>query len=134
MSNSHERPARAALMARAGAVLTLAAVCACLFGCSSSGGSDAKQQKAQAAGPRAVSVAVASVQKQDVPVYLSGLGTVTAFNTANIKSRVDGQIMKVNFREGQEVHQGELLVEIDSRPNSCRHNYSAIRRLFVTRS
>ena len=51
-----------------------------------------------------------------MPVYLTGLGTVTAFNTANIKSRVDGQIMKVNFREGQDVHQGELLIEIDSRP------------------
>jgi multidrug efflux system membrane fusion protein len=116
MNDSYERPARAALMARAGAILILAAVCASLFGCSSSGGSDAKQQKAQAAGPRAVSVAVAAVQKQDVPVYLSGLGTVTAFNTANIKSRVDGQIMKVNFREGQDVRQGELLIEIDSRP------------------
>jgi len=54
--------------------------------------------------------------KQDVPVYLSGLGSVTAFNTANIKSRVDGQIMKVNAREGQEVHGGESLIEIDSRP------------------
>jgi membrane fusion protein, multidrug efflux system len=49
-------------------------------------------------------------------VYLSGLGSVTAFNTANIKSRVDGQIMKVHVREGQEVHEGDLLIEIDSRP------------------
>ena len=57
--------------------------------------------------PRAISVAVAQVQHQDVPVYLSGLGAVTAFNTANIKSRVDGQIMKVNFREGQDVRQGD---------------------------
>ena len=65
---------------------------------------------------RAVSVAVAPVQKQDVPVYLSGLGSVTAFNTANIKSRVDGQIMKVNVREGQDVREGELLIEIDARP------------------
>jgi len=95
-------------------LLAVLAVCAALFGCSSAAGS--KQQKAQAAGPRAVSVAVAQVQRQDVPVYLSGLGSVTAFNTANIKSRVDGQIMKVNFREGQEVHQGELLIEIDARP------------------
>jgi len=51
-----------------------------------------------------------------VPVYLSGLGTVTAFNTANIKSRVDGQIMRVNFQEGQHVNQGDLLLEIDARP------------------
>jgi len=95
-------------------VLALAAVCACFLGCSSS--ADSKQQKAQAAAPRAVSVAVAQVQRQDVPVYLTGLGAVTAFNTANIKSRVDGQIMKVNFQEGQNVNQGELLIEIDSRP------------------
>lgn len=95
-------------------VVVLAAVCAFFVGCS---GSDGKSQKAQAAGPaRSVSVAVAPVQKQDVPVYLSGLGSVTAFNTANIKSRVDGQIMKVNFQEGQDVREGELLIEIDSRP------------------
>jgi membrane fusion protein, multidrug efflux system len=91
----------------------VAAVCAFFAGCSSAADS---KQRAQAAGPHAVSVAVAPVQKQDVPVYLSGLGAVTAFNTANIKSRVDGQIMKVNFREGQDVREGELLIEIDARP------------------
>ncbi len=89
------------------------AICAGVAGCSSN---DVKQQKAQAAAPRAVSVAVAQVQKQDVPVYLGGLGTVTAFNTANVKSRVDGQIMRVNFKEGQMVKQGELLIVVDSRP------------------
>ncbi len=51
-----------------------------------------------------------------MPVYLSGLGSVTAFNTANIKSRVDGQIMAVNFTEGQNVKQGALLIVIDPRP------------------
>jgi multidrug efflux system membrane fusion protein len=96
------------------AILALVAVGVFLVGCSSS--ADSKQQKAQAAAPRAVSVATAQVQRQDVPVYLSGLGAVTAFNTANIKSRVDGQIMKVNVREGQNVKQGELLIEIDARP------------------
>ncbi len=90
-------------------------LCAFFSGCSSS--ADTKQQqKAQAAGPRSVSVAIAQVQRQDVPVYLTGLGAVTAFNTANIKSRVDGQIMKVNFREGQTVKEGESLIEIDPRP------------------
>jgi membrane fusion protein, multidrug efflux system len=88
------------------------AVCTMGFGCSAA----SKPQDAHAAGPRSVSVAVATVQKQDVPVYLSGLGSVTAFNTANIKSRVDGQIMKVNFIEGQFVHEGDLLIEIDARP------------------
>ncbi len=96
------------------ALFVLAAVCASLVGCSSS--ADSKQQKAQAAGPHSVSVAIAQVQRQDVPVYLTGLGSVTAFNTANIKSRVDGQIMHVNFREGQSVKKGELLIEIDARP------------------
>ncbi|HEY1659716.1 MAG TPA: MdtA/MuxA family multidrug efflux RND transporter periplasmic adaptor subunit [Candidatus Sulfotelmatobacter sp.] len=79
-------------------------------------GSDPKQSKAQAAESRPVSVSIASVQKQDVPVYLVGLGTVTAFYTANIKSRVDGQIMRVNFTEGQTVKEGELLIVIDPRP------------------
>jgi multidrug efflux system membrane fusion protein len=96
------------------ALFVISAVCAFFSGCSSA---DSKQQqKAQAAGPRSVSVAIAQVQRQDVPVYLTGLGAVTAFNTANVKSRVDGQIMRVNFREGQNVRQGELLIEIDSRP------------------
>ena len=94
--------------------MATATLAAYLLGCSSA--ADTKQQKAQAAGPRSVSVAVATVQSQDVPVYLSGLGSVTAFNTANIKSRVDGQIMKVNFREGQFVKEGDLLLEIDARP------------------
>lgn len=81
------------------------------------GSGDTKQQKAQAAAPaRAVSVAVAQVRRQDVPVYLSGLGSVTAFNTANIKSRIDGQIMQVNFREGQQVKKGDLLLVVDPRP------------------
>lgn len=63
-----------------------------------------------------VPVAVAIAERRDLPVYLTGLGTVTAFNTVTVKSRVDGQIMQVAFREGQEVHQGDLLVVIDPRP------------------
>jgi multidrug efflux system membrane fusion protein len=91
-------------------------IAAVLFSLGCSGAADGKQQKAQAAGPRSVSVAIAQVQRQDVPVYLTGLGAVTAFNTANIKSRVDGQIMKVNFQEGQNVKEGDLLILIDARP------------------
>jgi multidrug efflux system membrane fusion protein len=91
----------------------VSALCVVLAGCS---GGDSRQQKAQAAAPRAVSVATAKVQRQDVPVYLVGLGSVTAFNTANIKSRVDGQIMSVNFTEGQLVKEGDLLIVIDPRP------------------
>jgi multidrug efflux system membrane fusion protein len=93
--------------------VTLGMICAFLSGCTTG---DSKQQKAQAAGPRVVSVAVAKVQQQDMPVYLVGLGSVTAFYTANIKSRVDGQIMRVNFQEGQIVKEGDLLILIDPRP------------------
>jgi len=95
------------------AAIALSAICASFSGCTSG---DSKQQKAQAAAPRSVSVAVAKVERQDVPVYLVGLGSVTAFYTANIKSRVDGQIMQVNFKEGQNVKEGDLLILIDPRP------------------
>jgi len=71
---------------------------------------------ARAASLGPVSVAVTSALKQNVPYYLSGLGTVTAFNTVTVKSRVDGELQKVNFTEGQFVHEGELLAEIDPRP------------------
>ena len=93
--------------------VALLVVCVSFSSCTNA---DSKQQKAQAAGPRAVSVAVAKVQQQDMPVYLVGLGSVTAFYTANIKSRVDGQIMRVNFQEGQVVKEGDLLIVIDPRP------------------
>jgi membrane fusion protein, multidrug efflux system len=63
-----------------------------------------------------VPVVTATARKGDLPVYLNGLGTVTAFNTVTIRSRVDGQIVKINFQEGQYVHQGDALVEIDPRP------------------
>ncbi len=59
---------------------------------------------------------MAEVQQRDFPVYLTGLGSVLAFNTVALKSRIDGQIMHVNFQEGQEVKQGELLIQIDPRP------------------
>ena len=63
-----------------------------------------------------VPVVVATAQKGDLPVYLVGLGSVTAFNTVTVRSRVDGQIVKVNFTEGQFVHEGDALIEIDPRP------------------
>ena len=64
----------------------------------------------------AIPVDVASVRRADVPVYLEGLGTVQAFYTVTITSRVDGQIEKVAFKEGQNVKKGDLLVQIDPRP------------------
>ena len=67
-------------------------------------------------GNLAVPVVVATAQRGDLPVYLNGLGNVTAFNTVTARSRVDGQIVAVAFREGQFVKQGDLLIQIDPRP------------------
>ncbi|PYU20028.1 MAG: multidrug transporter subunit MdtA [Acidobacteria bacterium] len=63
-----------------------------------------------------VPVAVTAAQRRDLPVYLDGLGSVEAFNTVTLKSRVDGQMMEVRFKEGQEVQKGDLLAIIDPRP------------------
>jgi multidrug efflux system membrane fusion protein len=64
----------------------------------------------------AIPVAVASAEVRDLPVLLNGLGSVEAFNTVAVKTRIDGQLVQVNFKEGQEVKQGDLLAVIDPRP------------------
>src|ERR1700730_14646994 len=73
-------------------------------------------QKAAAPGRQAIPVTVAPVQKADFPVYLTGLGTVQGFNTVVVRTRVDGQIDKIAFTEGQLVNKGDLLAHIDPRP------------------
>src|SRR5216684_1599187 len=75
----------------------------------------ANAQKSAARRPP-VPVTIAPVDKADFPVYLTGLGTVQGFNTVQVRTRIDGQIDKVAFQEGQLVNQGDLLVEIDPRP------------------
>ena len=69
-----------------------------------------------AAAPPGVPVTAGKAAVQDVPVYVRGLGTVQAYNTVTIKSRVDGQITQVLFTEGQEVKAGDPLFQIDPRP------------------
>src|SRR5437762_10759999 len=64
----------------------------------------------------AVPVKIAPVAKADFPVYLTGLGTVQGFNTVQVRTRVDGQINRIAFQEGQFVKEGDTLVEIDPRP------------------
>ncbi len=67
-------------------------------------------------GPQSIPVAVAKAETQDLPVYLQGLGSVEAFNTVVVKSRIDGQLVEIHFKEGQEVNKGDLLAVIDPRP------------------
>ncbi len=79
------------------------------------GGGGAGKGKGGRGGDRAVPVVATAVTTGDVQVYLSGLGTVTPVSTVAVRSRVDGQLMRVLFQEGQIVRAGELLAEIDPR-------------------
>jgi multidrug efflux system membrane fusion protein len=63
-----------------------------------------------------VPVVAATTHQGDLPLYLTGLGSVTAFNTVTVKSRVDGQLVRIAFQEGQHVHEGDVLAEVDPRP------------------
>jgi membrane fusion protein, multidrug efflux system len=66
--------------------------------------------------PTAIAVDAATATRRDVPVYLDGLGTVQAFYTVKVNSRVDGELERVAFAEGQDVKRGQLLAQIDPRP------------------
>ena len=74
-----------------------------------------RADEAKPAAP-AIPVTAGTAETRDVPIFVSGIGTVQAFNTVTVKSRVDGQIVKVDFTEGQEVKAGDLLFGIDPRP------------------
>lgn len=71
---------------------------------------------AAAGADRIIPVIAATVAQEDVPIYLDGLGTVTAFNTVTVKPQVEGRLDQVLFREGQTVKKGDLLAQIDPRP------------------
>jgi multidrug efflux system membrane fusion protein len=96
-----------------GVVLVVAAVGYFFF-------DQALRDKARAAvapsGPAGIPVTVAVAEAKDVPVYIRGLGTVQAYKTVSVKTRVDGQIVKVDFHEGQDVKEGDLLFQVDPRP------------------
>src|ERR1700728_3157763 len=71
--------------------------------------------------PQAITVDTAAVTHADVPIYLQGLGTVQAFYTVTVTARVDGELQTIAFTEGQTVHKGDLLAQIDPRPNQAAY-------------
>ena len=101
------------------ALLIVAIATLCYFGWQRLQGEDhPAQADTQKPGPAraAVPVRASAVEKADFPVYLTGLGTVQGFNTVVVRTRVDGQINRIAFQEGQFVKEGDTLVEIDPRP------------------
>jgi membrane fusion protein, multidrug efflux system len=90
-------------------------------------GSAPKDSAAAPASPPAPIVA-GTVAQHDVPIYLTGVGTVIAYNTVVIRSQILGQIVSINFTEGQAVHTGDLLAQIDPRPYQAQiDQYTATR-------
>jgi RND family efflux transporter MFP subunit len=81
-----------------------------------SGGGRGRGGRGGGGGPNATVVTALPVRKADMPIYLRGLGTVTAYSNVTVKPRVDGQLVNVAFKEGQFVREGELLAEVDPRP------------------
>src|SRR5271169_2197858 len=69
-----------------------------------------------------IAVDTAAVSHADMPIYLQGLGTVQAFYTVTVTARVDGELQKILFTEGQTVHKGDLLAQIDPRPNQAAYD------------
>ena len=76
----------------------------------------------------AVPVTIATVEKADFPSYLFGLGSVQAFNTVVVRTRVDGQIDKIAFQEGQLVKEGDILAEIDPRPYQATFDQAVAKK------
>lgn len=89
-----------------------------------SGGDDADRAAPRAGGPgfrrggpdQAVPVRLVTARRRDIDVHLRALGTVTPLNTVTVRSRLDGELVRVLFSEGQHVRAGQLLAEIDPRP------------------
>src|SRR5271168_870963 len=84
---------------------------------------------AASSAPPNIIVDTAAVTHADVPIYLSGLGTVQAFYTVTVSARVDGELQKIAFTEGQTVHKGDLLAQIDPRPNQAAYEQAVAAKV-----
>lgn len=84
--------------------------------------------QAAAAVPPAVPVTVAAATQRDIPIFYDALGTVQAFNTVAIRAQVNGQIVSVNFRQGQDVRRGDVLARIDPAPFQAALDQAAARK------
>jgi membrane fusion protein, multidrug efflux system len=105
------------LLLLAAAVLVVAVASRWLLSPSSETATAAQEQNASRGGwQQGVPVLAATAEAKDVPIIVRGIGSVHAYNMVTVKSRVDGNIVKVAFTEVQYVHQGNLLMQIDSRP------------------
>jgi multidrug efflux system membrane fusion protein len=98
------------------AILVVLGVAAYFLWPQITGAKSAAAAKAAAKGPAAIPVVAAKSRKGDIGVYYSGLGAVTPLATVTVHTRVDGQLVSVRYREGDTVHKGDLLVEIDDGP------------------
>src|ERR1700685_838755 len=96
------------------AAISLAVVVAGGAGFAMMRGSASKSSAAPASPP--VPIVAGVVAQHDVPIYLTGVGTVIAYNTVVVRSQIQGQLVSINFTEGQTVHSGDLLAQIDPRP------------------
>jgi membrane fusion protein, multidrug efflux system len=99
-----------------GAFVTAVSICGYLIWRAYAAGPTANAPKSQSTPPVAIPVTVAAVRKGDFPVYLTGLGVVTPYDTVTVSSRVDGEITEVDFKQGQTVKAGDILAKIDPRP------------------
>jgi multidrug efflux system membrane fusion protein len=78
--------------------------------------------------PPSIPVVAGTVLQSDVPIYLRGVGTVIAYNNVIVRSQITGQIVKIAFNQGQAVHQGDLLAQIDPRPYQAQLDQATANR------
>lgn len=82
-----------------------------------------------AGGAPLIQVTPATVHKRDIPIYLDGLGTVQAFNSVTVRPQIDGQLINIAFKEGQDVHKGDLLAELDARTYQAQLDVALAKKL-----